>query len=114
MISDFVLVSQLYSFMEAVPLLWKWETLNALYAQDETYTEQRGPHDNFIHFAFQVLEVGTKEGGRYLHLSVSVTDASRPNGSRGSSTTPLSTSFLFFQSGEVDMPSAREIYERPF
>ncbi len=118
MISDFALVSQLYSFMEAIPMLWKWDSLRRMYEQGETYTEARGPNDKFIQFEFQVLEDGVedgvKDGGPYLHLSVSVTDASRPNGQRGSSTTPLSTSFLLFENGETDMPLAREIYERPF
>lgn len=114
MISDFALVSQLYSFMDAIPILWKWESLRRLYGNGETYTEQRGPDDAFLQFEFQVLEEGLKDGDQYLHISVSVTAPSRVNGQLGSSTTPLSTSFLFFSSGESNMPLAREIYERPF
>ena len=114
MISDFELVSQLYSFMEAIPVLWSREALKGIYAQRERHAEQRGPTDNFLQFEFEVLDEGVKDGGRYLHVSVSVTDPSHPNGQRGSSTTPLCTSFLIFESGEIDMPLAREIYERAY
>jgi|SRR5687767_2337891 hypothetical protein len=114
MISDFALVSQLYSFMEAIPILWSPDALKRLYVRGEMYTEHRGPDDRFLQFEFQILEDGVKDAGQYLHISVSVTDPSRPNGERGSSTTPLSTSFLLFETGKVDMPLAREIYERPF
>jgi hypothetical protein len=114
MISEFELVSQLYSFMQAIPVLWSKDALKRLYAEGETHTEQRGPEDNFLQFEFEVLEDGVKDSGPYLHVCVSVTDPSRPNGQRGSSITPLSTSFILFESGEVDMPLAREIYDRPF
>lgn len=114
MVSDFALVSQLYAFMDAIPMLWKWESLRRSYGNGETYKEQRGPRDNFLHFEFQVLEEGVKDGGQYLHIAVSVTDPSRGKGQRGGSTTPMSSSFLFFKNGELDMPLAREIYERRF
>jgi hypothetical protein len=114
MLSDFALVSQLYAFMEVIPALRSWDALRNSYVSGETYTEQRGPESNFLQLEFQILEEGSKDGGQYLHVSVSVTDPLRANGQRGSSTTPMCTSFLFFKSGEVDMPLAREIYERPF
>jgi hypothetical protein len=112
--TDFELTTQLYSFMESVPVLWGWGGLSQLRASDETYTEARGPADNFIQFALQVLDDGTKNGQSYLHVFVRVTDASRVPGRPGSSTTPLSTSFLLFETGEVDMPHGRDIYESAF
>lgn len=113
-ISDFELVAQLYSFMESIPVLWSRELLERLQAEGEAHTEQRGPHARFLQFEFEILEDGVKDDGRYLHILVSVTDPSRPAGYRGSSNSPLSTSFLLFESGETDMPMAREIYERSF
>jgi hypothetical protein len=114
MISDFELVAQLYSFMESIPVLWSRELLERLYAEGEPHTEQRGAQDNFLQFEFEILEDGVKDDGRYLHILVSVTDLSRPAEQRGSSKSPFSTSFLLFESGEIDMPLAREIYERAF
>lgn len=114
MASDFALVSQLYAFMDAIPILWTWQELREQYEKGGTYTEQRGPADNFFHFEFRILEEGVKDAGRYLHVGVSVTDTTRKASRRGGSMIPLSTSFLFFESGELDMPLAREIYERPF
>ncbi len=113
MISDFELVSQLYAFMESVPVLWRQEELEKLHEESDTHTEQRGPPNNFLQFEIFVLEHDVKNDKRYLHVLVSVTDPSRESGLRGSSKTPLSTSFLWFEDGETDMPLAREIYERP-
>jgi hypothetical protein len=109
--TDFELTTQLYSFMESVPVLWGWGGLSQLRASEETHTEERGPADNFIQFSLEVLDDGTKNGQPYLHALVRVTDASRAPGQPGSSTTPLCTTFLLFKSGEVDMPHARDIYE---
>src|SRR5687767_689045 len=104
MASDFELASQLHSFMEAVPVLWTWERLRLMHEANESHTEQRGPGDNIFQFRLSVLEDELKYGDRYLHLLVSITDPRRKTGERGSSTTPLSASFLFFQNGETDMP----------
>jgi hypothetical protein len=114
MASDFELSSQLYSFMEAVPVLWTWERLKRMHEESDSHTEQRGPDDNIFQFKLSVLEDDLKHGERYLHLLVSITDPTRKIGERGSSNTPLCTSFLFFQNGETDMPLAREIYERSY
>src|SRR5688500_10861909 len=100
MLSDFALVSQLYAFMEVIPVLWSWHRLRDSYGNGETYTEQRGSENNFLQFEFHILEEGSKDGGQYLHVAVSVTDPLRADGQRGSSTTPMCTSFLFFESGE--------------
>jgi hypothetical protein len=113
MISDFALVSQLYSFMESVPVLWSREELRKLHAESDTHSEERGPPSNFLQFEICVLEDDVKNDKRYLHVLVSVTAPSREKDVRGSSKTPLSTSFLWFEDGEIDMPLAREIYERP-
>ncbi|MBM0103564.1 hypothetical protein JM946_02365 [Steroidobacter sp. S1-65] len=114
MASDFALVTQLYAFMDAIPILWAWQDLRESYRDGQTFTEQRGPDGHFLQFEFQVLEEGTKDGGQYLHILVAVTDPTRSNEQRGGSKTPLSTSFLYFENGEVDAPLAREIYERPY
>lgn len=111
MISDFELVSQLYAFMATVPVLWSKEELEKLHAANESHAEQRGPLSNFLQFEMSVLEQDVKNGKRYLQILVSVADPSRDAGVRGSSTTPLCTSFLWFEDGETDMPLAREIYE---
>jgi hypothetical protein len=112
--SDFALTNQLYCFMEAVPLLWSWDKLKVQAATRQTHAEQRGPMSGFLQFEFFVLEEGVKNGEQYIHISVSVTDPSRPVTQRGGSVIPLSTSFLIFENGEVDMPLAREIYDRTF
>jgi hypothetical protein len=82
MASDFALVTQLYAFMDAIPILWAWQDLRKSYGDAQTYTEQRGPDSHFLQFDFQVLEEGTKDGGRYLHISVAVTDPTRAKARR--------------------------------
>ena len=114
MASDFELAAQLHSFMESIPVLWTWEQRQKLYTDGGTHTEQRGPDGRFFHFDLHVLEDASKNGRRYIHVAVSITDTGRANGQRGSSTTPLCTSFLLYEDGEADMPLAREIYERPY
>ena len=114
MLSDYELTNQLYSFMQAVPLLWSWKRLKAMHQNNESHIEYRGSKDCLISFDMTVLEEGTKDNGQYLHVAVSVIDPSRDAGTKGSSTTPLSTSFLVFENGELDMPLAREIFERPY
>ncbi len=112
--SDFELVSQLYAFMESIPVLWTWGALAKLHAENNTHSEERGPPDSFLQFEMAVLEQDVKYGRPYLHVLVSITDPLRSAGDRGSSKTPLGTSFLWFEDGETDMPLAREIYERPY
>ena len=111
MISNFELANQLYAFMQTVPLLWGWERLNAMHEKEESHIEFRGPKDNEISFDIEILEVGVKDNRRYLHVMVSVTDPDRTLHKNGSSTTPLASSFLIFENGELDMPLAREIFE---
>ena len=114
MVSDYELTNQLYAFMQAVPVLWGWGRLKAMHEQKGHCVEYRGPKDNMISFEMGILEEGVKDNGRYLHVVVSVTDPDRTLGTKGSSTTPLATSFLVFEGGELDMPLAREIFERPY
>ena len=114
MFSDFELTNQLYSFMVAIPKLWSWEQLHEMFVSREEHQEQRGSDSKFLQFEFGILEVGTKDDGNYVHLFVSVVDPSRPMRQKGGSVVPLSTSFLFFANGKIDMPLASEIYERPY
>ena len=114
-ISDFELTSQLYAFMQSVPVLRPWAELSALHAKKEPHVESRGPEQRPMTFELNVLENDAKNGRTYLHVGVSVSDPNRGIGvKRGSAYIPLSTSFLWYKDGELDMPSAREIYERPF
>jgi hypothetical protein len=114
-ISEFELTSQLYAFMQAVPVLWTWDELSELYAKREPHVESRGPEQRPMTFELNVLENDAKNGRTYLHVGVSVSDPNRGIGvKRGSAYAPLSTSFLWYKDGELDMPSAREIYERKF
>ena len=114
MFSDYELTNQLYSFMQAVPILWGWDRLRTMHQSNESHVEYRGPKDNLISFEVSILEEGRKDAGRYLHVSVLVVDPDRKHGTKGSSTTPLTTSFLMFENGELDMPLARDIFERPY
>jgi hypothetical protein len=114
MVSDYELTNQLYAFMQAVPVLWGWERLRTMNDDKESYVEYRGPKDNFMSFKVGIFEEGVKENGRYLLVMVSVTDPDRAPGTKGSSKTPLTTSFLMYENGELDMPLAREIFERPY
>lgn len=113
--SDFELTSQLYAFMQSIPVLWSWDKLAELHAKKLSHTESRGPDDGPLTFDLDVLENSVQHGRTYLHIGVSVSDPARGRGAtRGSAWIPLSTSFLWYKDGELDMPSAREIYERPF
>jgi hypothetical protein len=100
--------------MEVVPSLWSWDALSRLHELDDTHTEERGNHENFIQFAFRVLEQDAKEGRPYIHVLVEVVDATRTSGYPGSSTTPLCTSFLLYADGKLDMPTARDTYAKAF
>ncbi len=82
--------------------------------EHESHVEYRGSKANFISFEISVLEKGKKEEDLYLHVLVSVTDPERKSYTRGSSNTPLTTSFLFYENGEHDMPLEREIHEREY
>ena len=114
-ISDFELTSQLYAFMQAVPVLWTWDELSELHAKNESHKESRGPEHRPLTFDLDVLESDSKHGRTYLHVGVSVSDPYRgKDAKRGNAWVPLSTSFLWYKDGELDMPSARDIYERPF
>jgi hypothetical protein len=113
--SDFELTNQLYGFMQSIPVLWTWDELAELHIREEQHTEQRGPASRPMTFDLTVVENDVKHGRTYLHVLVSVSDPARKKeAKRGSSWTPLTTSFLWYRDGELDMPSAREIYERPY
>ena len=115
MASDYELTNQLYSFMQAVPVLWNWNDVDNLHAKDETHAEIRGPLSNPFSFDMRVLEKDAKDGRTYLHVMVTISDPARDKAAkRGSAWSPLSTSFLWYEDGELDMPTAREIYERSY
>ncbi|MBL8518031.1 MAG: hypothetical protein JNM76_13800 [Betaproteobacteria bacterium] len=113
-LSDFELVSQLYAFMQSIPVLWTRDRVQKMFEENDEHQETRGPIDWPLQFEFLVLEQGVKGGEDYLHVLASVSDLGRKKGHHGSSYEPLSTSFLWFKSGELDMPSAREIFEGSF
>src|SRR5688572_17447069 len=104
MISDLERRNQLYSFLVSVPLVWKWDELAELEGE---HVEDRGPESRPMQFSLQLLERDSKEGKSYLHLIVAVSDPGRGKPVLGSAWLPLSTSFLWFQDGTLDMPTAQ-------
>ena len=101
--------------MQSVPGLWSWSQIDSLLDQDSSHYEYRGPKGGEMVYHLSVLEIGEKNNQKYLHVLVSVADPDRPmDVERGSSKVPRSTSFLWYESGEFDMPTARELYERPY
>ena len=101
--------------MQSIPVLWRWEQLAELHAQGESHKEFRGPQNAPLTFDLDVLENSAQNGRTYLHIGISASDPARSHDAkRGSSWVPLSTSFLWYKDGELDMPTARDIYERPF
>ena len=111
MLSNYTLIGQLYSFMQAIPELWSWEALEKLCEAHESHKEYRGPEDQPLIFTLQVLEKEVKHSRTYLHIFVDASDVQREIGLPGSSNTPLGTTFLWYQDGELDMPTAKDIYE---
>ncbi len=98
--------------MQSIPELWSQEALRELNISDKSHKEDRGrPEDASLTFTMEVLECDQENGREYLHILVTVSDTDRPKHSGGDSWTPLATSFLWYEDGELDMPIAKEIYE---
>ncbi|MBX2869918.1 MAG: hypothetical protein KTR18_14660 [Acidiferrobacterales bacterium] len=110
--SDFVLTDQLNAYMQAIPETWAWSELARLFSEGESQKEYRGPETNpVLIFTLNVLEDDVQNGRRYLHILVSVSDTNREHGQLGSSYTPLGTTFIWNEDGEIDMPRPEDIYQ---
>ena len=101
-ISDKELRTQLNAFMRVVPQLWTWEELQALFKENEQYTEERGTKTNMISFELLLLEDDMQDNRRYLNVSVSANDARAGTG-KGSVYQPFTNNFIYYQDGELDM-----------
>ena len=105
-IGDLQLSTQLFGFMEVIPLLWSVEDLIKL----ADYQEERGSGVNSLQFGWEVLE----DEPEYLLMLASVTDTPRSKDQIGSSWQPLSMTFVVRRDGSCDMPSAEDIYKYTF
>ena len=101
-ISDEELRAQLNAFMRVVPKLWTWEELQAMFASDEQYSEERGTELNWISFELYLLEDDVQNGRRYLNVAVAANDA-REGKVEGSAYQPFCKNFIYYQDGEIDM-----------
>lgn len=111
---NFELVAQLCAFMHSVPLLWNQDQLVALHSSGDSHVEYRGNEESSLSFDMQVVENELVAENGYLHIMVSVSDGVRPLPLSGSARQPLTTSFIWRASGEIDMPLPWEVYGRGF
>jgi len=107
-ISDYTLTNELYCFTVSVPELWSWNQLRDLKNTAETHKEYRGPDSELI-FSLSVLDSGTLNGEEYLQVFADVSEVKRST-AHGGSYQPLGTCFLYFKNGELDMPTAKDIF----
>lgn len=106
---DYELVAQLSAFMRLVPQLWSWSDLAALRSSGNSITEHLGPIDAPLTFDIEILEHDRNQTGEYLHVMVGLSDSVRSKELPASSWGPLTTSFLWYWSGELDVPSSEEL-----
>lgn len=99
-LSDELLMDQLNAYTRAVIAQWSWDELAQL--GHETHVEYRGPSSNLLTFSHYLLEDEPNHGRHYLHVAVSVCDFRNDKG-LGSGFQPLTSSFIYYQDGEMDL-----------
>lgn len=100
-IPDQELANQLISFMHAIPRVWTWDQLIALFQSRERQVEYRGPESNPLTFAMEVLEHDRDEDGQYVHVTTHVCDG-RSGKVLGSTFIPLCGSVFVYEDGKAE------------